>query len=65
MKPFFFLACFSLALGACTARDKVVDFSIDQIERYCSASEASRQALREEFTTSKGPLLQVNCENLE
>ena len=65
MRPFLFLACFSLVLGACDTTDKVVDFSIDQIERYCGASDTSRQALREKFTTSKGPLLQVNCENLE
>lgn len=35
------------------------------ITNYCKASDIARQALREEFTTSKGPLVTVHCENLE
>ena len=47
----------------------VLDDAADVIERgvarYCSAGEAERALLREQLTTSKGPLIQVNCENLE
>ena len=52
-------------LAGCTARDKAVEFSKTGIAYYCNADDATRAALREQLTTSKGPLVQVNCENLE
>lgn len=62
------LTCASLALGGCgsptvqKAKQIVIKGGITN---YCKASDASRQALRQEFTTSKGPLVTVHCENLE
>lgn len=35
------------------------------IANYCKASDTTRQAMREEFSTVKGPLVTVHCENLE
>lgn len=55
----------SLALGGCAVTEKVIEMSRAGIAYYCNAGEAERAAIRQQFTTSKGPLAQVNCENLE
>ena len=62
-----YLIIISLAalVASCAARDKVVEMSKTGIAYYCAADEPTRAALRQQFTTSKGPLVQVNCENLE
>lgn len=65
MRQILFLACLSLVLGACDTTQKVVELSKSGIAYYCNAGDAERGALRQQFTTSKGPLVQVNCENLE
>lgn len=52
-------------LPACSVFETAKEISIDAIEYYCQADDATRAALREQYTTSKGPLVQVNCENLE
>ncbi|MGI9489165.1 MAG: hypothetical protein ACR2RF_25420 [Geminicoccaceae bacterium] len=65
MKPIIILMFASLALGACGAKEKIVTMTKSGIAYYCNAGEAERSALRQQFMTSKGPLAQVNCENLE
>lgn len=64
-KPIVILACASLVLGACGAKEKIVTMTKSGIAYYCNAGEAERNTLRQQFTTPKGPLVQVNCENLE
>lgn len=65
MKFLIAIPALALVLGACSVQEKVIDFSKDGIAYYCKADDATRQALRDQLKTSKGPLVQVNCENLE
>lgn len=49
-----------------SAKDKFVSIAKETIiPEYCKGDEELRQYLRDQLTTSKGPLVQVNCENLE
>ena len=54
-----------IMLASCGTTQKVVELSKAGIAYYCAAGDTERAALRSQFTTSKGPLVQVNCENLE
>ena len=64
MKLLMLLVLGSVTYG-CTAIEKGAKYFIAGAEYYCGASETTRLALREQLTTSKGPVIQVNCENLE
>ena len=52
-------------INGCAAKERVLRWGLEAAEQYCRASPTSRQALREQVSTSKGPVIQVNCENLE
>lgn len=52
-------------LAGCAYADKAVELSKSGIAYYCKADDETRSALREQFTTPKGPLVEVRCENLD
>lgn len=61
-------AAFGLIIATmlnCSVADRAVELSISGIQYYCKADETTRAALRAKYTTSKGLLAQVNCDNLE
>lgn len=59
------IGAFLTLLGACSFTETLADRAEGLIERYCVAPELERNALRARFSTDKGPLVQINCENLE
>ncbi len=60
----------ALSLSGCgifrQAKDRVVAFvKEDLVPDYCKSDEPTRQWFREQFSTEKGPLIEVHCDNLE
>lgn len=53
-----------LLLAGCAQVDAAKLYGLKAAEYYCTSDEVTRQALREQVTTDKGPVIQVNCDNL-
>ena len=64
MKLLTLLILGSVTYG-CAVVERGADYFMTGAEYYCKASPEARELLRQELTTSKGPVIQVNCENLE
>lgn len=47
-----------------TGKKAVVNKAFDVAGEYCKADQGYRDQLRKEFSTDKGPVFTVNCENL-
>ncbi|MGF1562823.1 MAG: hypothetical protein ACFB3T_11665 [Geminicoccaceae bacterium] len=62
--PLVLIALTLLATTACDPVDQVKAQAKDVIAYYCQAGDAERAALRAQLSTSKGPLVTINCENL-
>jgi len=54
----------ALLLAGCAAVDLAADRAKLAAAYYCQAGESERLALRERVSTERGPVIQVNCENL-
>lgn len=68
MKKLRMTAALTVALvtmSACSSADLVTEQIKTAISHYCVASELERQVLRAKFSTTRGPLIVIHCENLE
>lgn len=69
MKTFLISSVIILTVSACsvleTGKQVVVGKAFDVAKEYCKADQGYRDQLREEFSTTKGPVFTVNCDNLE